>query len=181
MNLYLKISLFIIAFSFSFLAHAKPDPHLIDKLDMRRAELQKRIDNEPDPAKRRSYIRMLYQTQEYYLTDKARMEMVRETYPEFVKQVEYYEQLPKSVKDKRLEESVKYQMSRSSEIISDPERSWEDSSISERGRVCLNSSNSCLNDGELNKCKFVLLRCKFIIEDNLYNRVKEYVKTRADE
>lgn len=159
---------------------SKPDPQLINKLDARRATLEQRIQNEPDPNKRKDYIEKLYQTQEYYLKDNSRKEVVRQLHPELVKQVEYYRALPAEVKEKRLEDSIANQMSKSTEVISDPGQGWDKTPQSQRVFMCTGAANKCMKEEKLSECKFVLLRCEKIIDDKLYYDVKEFVKSKAD-
>ena len=154
---------------------------LIKALDGRRTTLEDKIYKEVNPEKRKKYIQLLYQTQEYYSKDNARMEMARENYPELVKQVEYYRALPPEVKEKRLEDSIEYQMSRSSMVIREFESNWERLSDNQKLQVCTDSVKMCLDNEQNMQCKFVLIRCKFIINDTIYKRVKKFVRDMAEE
>jgi hypothetical protein len=162
-------------------AQTKTDPKIVSKLDKRRIDLEKRIAKEVDPEKRKELIRMDYQTQDYYLRNDVKLEMLRQNFPEYAKQVEYYQSLPKEVKEKRLEEAEKYQMSRSSEVFGDFETTWDSLTDDQKSKVCSDSVGLCLEKSQIGKCKFVLMRCKFIIKENIYKKVREFVKKKAEE
>lgn len=166
---------------FSYSSYAGEKQPLIKALDKRRDILETKAYSEVNPEKRKKYLQQLYATESYYLRKKAKLEMIRQNYPEFAKQVEYYDALPEEIKDKRLEDSIAFQRSRSSFVIENFESSWNNLTDIQKAQVCGDSVQICFDEEELTKCKFVLIRCKFIVNDEIYKRVKNFAKDKAIE
>lgn len=171
----------ILVLTYSYSCYAGEKQPLIKALDKRRDILENRAYNEVNPEKRKKYLQQLYATESYYLREEAKLEMVRQNYPEFAKQVEYYKALPEEIKNKKLDDSIAFQRSRSSFVIENFESSWNNLTDIQKAQVCGDSVEMCFDNEELTKCKFVLIRCKFIINDEIYKRVKSFAKETAIE
>lgn len=152
----------------------KVDDKYVERLENSIKKLGQELSMTKDPETKVKIVRRMNTLYQAYYHPDVRLHFIRKKYPKYAAMIVRTRNMTEAERERGMKRDISRRrtISEAKTFQGEAKSPWPLLSDKEKAKLCIKASDKCLERSDIRFCRFVLSRCKGIIDEELYQKVK---------